>query len=188
MYAFVKPSLVLAEPELIKFVLTKDFTSFHDRGLYCNDRIDPLSGHLFLLGGKKWRNLRVKLTPTFTSGKMKQMFGTVVDCGEKLSQFLKPKADKREVIEIKDLFARYICHGALSNQTYIIRLQMMVIASDYIFIGLLFKGSVPMLLCPWPLELLAIVLRIQTANFVVGVKRCSSQCHFGTRQQCLHRK
>ena len=108
MYAFVKRSLVIVEPELIKSVLIKEFKSFHDRGLYCNERVDPMSGNFFFLGGKKWRNLRIKCTPIFTLAKLKQMSGTVVDIGEQLSQFLKSKADKCEVIEIKDLFARYV--------------------------------------------------------------------------------
>lgn len=106
-YAFYKPSLVIAEPDLIRHVLTREFNHFHDRGLYCNEKVDPLSGHLFFLGGSKWRNLRAKLTPTFTSGKMKQMFSTVVEAGEKLADYLKPIAEKRQVVEVKDLFARY---------------------------------------------------------------------------------
>ncbi|XP_043286854.1 cytochrome P450 6k1-like [Venturia canescens] len=106
-YAFYKPSLVVSDPDLIRQVLTKNFNHFHDRGLYCNEKVDPLSGHLFLLGGTKWRNLRVKLTPTFTSGKMKQMFTTVVETGEKLSDYLKPLAAKREVVEVKDVYARF---------------------------------------------------------------------------------
>ena len=108
MYAFVKRTLVIAEPELIKIVLIKKFESFHDRGLYFNERVDPLIGNIFFLGGKKWRNLRTKCTPIFTLTKLKTIFGTVADIGEHLSQFLKPKADKREVIELKDLFARYV--------------------------------------------------------------------------------
>ena len=108
MYGFVKRTLVVTEPELIKIVLIKEFESFHDRGLYFNERVDPMSSNMFLLEGKKWRNLRKKCTPIFTLAKLKGMFGTVADIGERLSQVLKPKADKREVIEIKDLFARYV--------------------------------------------------------------------------------
>ncbi|KAL6421544.1 hypothetical protein ACFW04_014293 [Cataglyphis niger] len=80
---------------------------FHDRGMFCNEKIDPLSGHLFLLPGKKWRNLRVKLTPTFTSGKIKQMFMILKECGEEFAKNLENKAQMRDCIEIKDIFARY---------------------------------------------------------------------------------
>ncbi|XP_076684084.1 putative cytochrome P450 6a14 [Andrena cerasifolii] len=106
-YMLHKPSLMINDLDLIRDVLTKEFTNFHDRGLYCNEEIDPLSGHLFLLPGKKWRNLRVKLTPTFTSGKIKQMFPILKITGDTLANFVEDKARLREVIEAKDLFLRY---------------------------------------------------------------------------------
>ncbi|KAL6448742.1 hypothetical protein ACFW04_000513 [Cataglyphis niger] len=106
-YTFFKPNLVIADPDLIREVLTKEFKNFHDRGMFCNDKVDPLSGHLFLLPGKKWRNLRVKLTPTFTSGKIKQMFVNLKMCGEEFVKSLESIAQTGDSIEIKDWFARY---------------------------------------------------------------------------------
>lgn len=106
-YNFAIPSLLLRDPEIIKDVLVKDFDKFHSRGILINEEKDPLQGHLVSLSGSKWRNLRVKLTPTFTSGKMKMMFGTLVDCGKELQLCLEPLAHKGETIEIKDILARY---------------------------------------------------------------------------------
>ncbi|XP_076684083.1 uncharacterized protein LOC143377056 [Andrena cerasifolii] len=107
LYMLHKPSLMINDLDLIRDVLTKQFTNFHDRGLYCNEEIDPLTGNLFLLPGKKWRNLRVKLTPTFTSGKIKQMFPIVKAIGDTLANFLEDKARLREVVEVKDIMSRY---------------------------------------------------------------------------------
>jgi cytochrome P450 family 6 len=95
------------DPEIIKNILVKDFHSFHDHGLFKDEDIEPLSGHLFLIGGSRWKNLRAKLTPTFTSGKMKMMFQTLVDCGHELGSILEKSANNKEIIEIKDLMARY---------------------------------------------------------------------------------
>lgn len=106
MYTFFKPNLVITDLDLIRMVLTKEFGSFHDRGMFCNEKTDPLSGHLFLLSGKKWRNLRVKLTPTFTSGKIKQIFMILKECGEEFTRNLESKAQTKGYIEIKDIFAR----------------------------------------------------------------------------------
>ncbi|XP_020296488.1 cytochrome P450 6d3-like, partial [Pseudomyrmex gracilis] len=106
-YTFFKPNLVIADLDLVRIVLTKEFASFHDRGYYCNEKVDPLSGNLFLLPGRKWRNLRVKLTPTFTSGKLKQMFEVLKDCGEELATSLEEEAKTESCIEIKEIFARY---------------------------------------------------------------------------------
>lgn len=103
---FYKPFLIVNDPNLIRDVLTKEFTSFHDRGIFCNEKIDPLSGHLFQLPGKKWRNLRVKLTPTFTSGKIKQIFPILKETGNILEKYLEEEALKRSIIDVKDIFAR----------------------------------------------------------------------------------
>ncbi|PSN38878.1 hypothetical protein C0J52_18965 [Blattella germanica] len=106
-YIFTKPAIMFRDPELIKTVLVKDFSSFHDRGIYINEEVEPLTGHLFILPGARWRNLRVKLSPTFTSGKMKMMFQTLVDCGIELQDLVQNMAKETEVIEIKDILARY---------------------------------------------------------------------------------
>jgi len=106
-YAFTKPIFVFRDPDIIKNVLVKDFISFHDRGIFMDEEIEPLTGHLFSLGGSRWRNLRTKLTPTFTSGKMKMMFQTFVDCGHELGSILEKCASNEEVIEVKDILARY---------------------------------------------------------------------------------
>jgi cytochrome P450 family 6 len=106
-YTVTKPELILRDPDIIKNVLVKDFTSFHDRGIFTNEEVEPLTGHLVFLSGKRWRNLRTKLTPTFTSGKMKMMFQTLVDCGQELGSILEETAGNEENIEIKDILARY---------------------------------------------------------------------------------
>lgn len=58
------------------------------------------AAHLFALEGNKWRNLRAKLSPAFTSGKLKGMFQTLLDCSSQLDQFLKEQNNK-EPIDIK---------------------------------------------------------------------------------------
>lgn len=105
-YTLFKPNLVIADLDLIRTVLTKAFESFHDRGMYCNEKIDPLSGHLFSLPGKKWRILRSKMTPIFTSGKIKQIFPIVKECSEELTKYLESKAQMKDAVAMKDMFAR----------------------------------------------------------------------------------
>lgn len=107
LYNITIPLLLVRDPDVIKDILIKDFDKFHSHGTVINEKRDPLHGHLFSLSGSKWRNLRVKLTPTFTSGKMKMMFGTLVECGQELQKCLEEPARSREPVEIKDILARY---------------------------------------------------------------------------------
>lgn len=64
---------------------------------------------MFNLDNPKWKNLRSKLSPTFTSGKMKMMFGTVRDVGEKFVRTLRTESSEavNNVIEVKDIAARF---------------------------------------------------------------------------------
>lgn len=63
--------------------------------------------NLFSLEGLAWRKLRVKLTPVFTSGKMKMMFPILVDRAKELEELLMESAKIGDIIEIKDLIARF---------------------------------------------------------------------------------
>ncbi|XP_014233425.1 probable cytochrome P450 6a14 [Trichogramma pretiosum] len=106
-YMFHQPILVINEPDLIKHVLIKDFNKFRDRGLYHNEQVDPLSANLFFLPGEKWRQLRSKLSPTFTSGKLKQMYPLLREIGDELAKVARLEVERSPVVELKDLIGRY---------------------------------------------------------------------------------
>ncbi|XP_049762157.1 cytochrome P450 6k1-like [Schistocerca cancellata] len=105
-YGFRRPLLLVRDPDIIRQILVKDFGTFHDRGLFFNEE-EPLNRHLFALNGSKWRHLRTKLTPVFTSGKLKGMFKTLQDCGREMAEVLESTADRGQVVEMRELVARY---------------------------------------------------------------------------------
>lgn len=103
----IQPAILTIDKDFIKNILIKDFQYFHDRGTYFNEKSDPLSGHIFNLDGPKWRALRAKLTPTFTSGKMKNMFSIMAGVGQEFISVLREEIKIGSEIEMKEFLARF---------------------------------------------------------------------------------
>lgn len=107
LYAGLMTTLTVIDLNLIEHILTKDFQYFNTRGNYYNEKADPLSGHLFNISGERWKTLREKFTPTFTSGKMKMMFNTLLGCTEELVKYLDVSAKVGIEVDIKEILACY---------------------------------------------------------------------------------
>lgn len=99
------PVLVLNDMDLIKTILIKDFSSFSDRGMEFYEKHEKLGPHLFNLESKRWRQLRPKLSPAYTSGKLRDMFHLLRECADQLGVYLE-KVDGK-VIDIRDIAAKF---------------------------------------------------------------------------------
>lgn len=107
-YFLYKPVMLVNDPILLQHIFIKNFTNFHDRPVNIDLDADPLQDNLFNTPGKKWRDLRTKLSPTFTSGKLKGMFSIITDCSNVLDKYLVDNVDAgNNVFEFRDLFARF---------------------------------------------------------------------------------
>lgn len=120
---FFQPAILVVEPDLVKNVLVKDFNAFHDRGIFVDPVGDPLSGTLFSLEGVQWKLMRQKLTPTFTSGKMKQMYGLMQDVALEMKKFVASNCH-REDFELKDMLQRFTM-DVIGNVAFGIRCDTM---------------------------------------------------------------
>lgn len=106
-YFFHLPMLVLWDLDTIKDVLIKNFNNFHGRGIYHNAKADPLSAHLFALDGNEWKTIRNKISPTFTSGKIKLMFNIVWETSHEMVKYVRKESDKQSDLEMKEILARF---------------------------------------------------------------------------------
>lgn len=114
-YFMYKPILFIHDPELVKDILVTNFSSFSDRPRHVDEKKDPISAHLFNIGGQKWRDWRSKLSPVFSSGKLKSMFPIMRDCGRDFQNFItKNLNDGTVVFNFNDLFARYTTHNIIT--------------------------------------------------------------------------
>lgn len=87
-YVMDEPYLVLKSPEIIKQVLVKDFSYFSDRTIATPKHSDLFSNFMFMQKSPDWKSTRVKLTPTFSSGKLKHLLPTINTVVENLRQYL----------------------------------------------------------------------------------------------------
>ncbi|KAJ9581449.1 hypothetical protein L9F63_023381 [Diploptera punctata] len=78
-----------------------------DRGVTFDEELEPLSAHLLFLTGSRWKNLRAKLTPTFTSGKIKMMYHLMEECAQQLKQSLDKPATNQQMMEMKEVMAKF---------------------------------------------------------------------------------
>ncbi|XP_055902901.1 probable cytochrome P450 6a20 [Eupeodes corollae] len=102
-------AVVLYDLDLIKDVLVKDFHNFPERGLFHNEKDDPLSANLFRLDETKWKQLRSQLSPSFSGIKMKDMFLTILSIGQKLVQALDDVIDvENSTVEMNEIIGRYV--------------------------------------------------------------------------------
>lgn len=85
-FRMTSPSLMLRDLDVIKHVLIKDFDMFSDRGVSFSD--EGLGVNMFHADGDRWRVLRHRFTPLFTSGKLKNMLYLMTDRGDKVINYI----------------------------------------------------------------------------------------------------
>ncbi|XP_076759120.1 putative cytochrome P450 6a14 [Xylocopa sonorina] len=101
------PGLVINDLNLIQDVLVRDFATFVDRGFPIFPKAEPLGEHLFALEPERWRPLRAKLSPIFTSGKLKDIFPLIVECAGNLERYLDRMAKGNDPVECRDMAAKF---------------------------------------------------------------------------------
>uniref|UniRef100_A0A1A8RGE8 unspecific monooxygenase n=2 Tax=Nothobranchius TaxID=28779 RepID=A0A1A8RGE8_9TELE len=101
-----QPVLCIADPAMIKSILIKECYS-----LFTNRRNFRLNGPLYdavsIAEDDQWRRIRSVLSPSFTSGRLKEMFDIMKQHSANLTSSMKKMADKDEPLELKEFFGPY---------------------------------------------------------------------------------
>ncbi|XP_051877924.1 cytochrome P450 3A30-like [Pristis pectinata] len=101
-----QPVLCTMDLDLIKTILIKEcytlFTNRRDFGLN-----GPLEEAVSIVQDEQWKRIRNVLSPTFTSGRLKQMCSLINHYTENLVKIAKKKAKLNEAVSVKDLFGPY---------------------------------------------------------------------------------
>ncbi|XP_041640052.1 cytochrome P450 3A40-like [Cheilinus undulatus] len=101
-----QPVLCITDPAMVKTVLVKECYSLftNRRNLYLNG---PLYDAVSIAEDDQWRRIRSVLSPSFTSGRLKEMFDIMKRHSANLISNMKKKADKNEPLELKEFFGPY---------------------------------------------------------------------------------
>ncbi|KAK3926847.1 Cytochrome P450 6j1 [Frankliniella fusca] len=108
LYAGPSPVLMVKDVEAIKSITVKDFNVFGSHKLSPDARFDKaFSNFLFCLGGEEWKSMRVKMTPAFSSGRLKSMYPQVKAVGNKFLQAIELRKDTNDVIAANTMCSLY---------------------------------------------------------------------------------
>lgn len=105
-----RPSLMLLDPELIKYVMVRDFEHFVDRPTFRLRSPAYMTNMLINLKGHEWKQVRQLMTPAFTSGKLRQMFALVDQCGKQMEEHFEANITQdnpKLELEMKDFLGRF---------------------------------------------------------------------------------
>nr|XP_009934798.1 PREDICTED: cytochrome P450 3A9-like [Opisthocomus hoazin] len=101
-----QPVLAVMDPQIIKNVLVKEcYSTFTNRRPF--ELVGVLKNAISLAEDEQWKRIRTVLSPTFTSGKLKEMFPTMKHYGEVLVKNVQKRAEKDNALSVKDIFGSY---------------------------------------------------------------------------------
>ena len=103
-----RPVVLVADPDLAKNIQIKDFQYFADRphpnmkhGIH---PIPASSGMLIRAQGKRWKEMRSALTPTFSGSKLKTMTPIIDDAINNFIDIIEKQSQNEDEFNIYDMF------------------------------------------------------------------------------------
>ncbi|KAM8953030.1 cytochrome P450 3A9-like [Pelodytes ibericus] len=101
-----RPVLAILDTVIIKAILVKEcYTNFINRRNFGLN--GSLESALTIAEDEQWKRIRTVLSPTFTSGRLKQMFQIMKDYADLLARNVQVNVDKEEPCVMKDVIGAY---------------------------------------------------------------------------------
>lgn len=105
-YSGLLPVLSIIDAEDIKQVLIKDFQHFADRRVL-NTYNTVFNRNLFQVEGEDWKRIRSIVSPAFTSGKLKGMYGIMNIAIEKLMSYMEERTKRGGLVNTKKVISGF---------------------------------------------------------------------------------
>ena len=87
-----KPIAVIADPDILKQILVKDFWNFRNRFMQVKPK-GAIAKGVFLARDEDWKRIRTTLTPTFSTKKMKGMVSMIEESYDRLMEKIEQVVD-----------------------------------------------------------------------------------------------
>ncbi|XP_078491463.1 cytochrome P450 3A25-like [Ciona intestinalis] len=86
-YSGLNVQIRISDPEILKQILIKEFQTFPNRQInFQKINGKEMNTGLTATQGEQWKRIRNTLSPTFSSSKLKEIFGIVEDCADSFVQ------------------------------------------------------------------------------------------------------
>ncbi|KAJ0175355.1 hypothetical protein K1T71_009496 [Dendrolimus kikuchii] len=105
-WLFWRPGLVVNSPEIAQKILVKDTNVFKNRFLSCGKK-DPTACNIFTVNNPLWTNIRKRLTPSFTSAKLRSFQNMMRTKSDNLKHRIQEELKNRRNIDLRNLFSDY---------------------------------------------------------------------------------
>ena len=102
MYMGRSPMITVADPEMLKHILVKDFDKFRNRPDFMRSN-PPLESNLFAARDDQWKKVRSLLTPTFSSSKLREILPIIEDAANVLVGKFEKSADNGKRLNERNL-------------------------------------------------------------------------------------
>ncbi|CAL8298306.1 unnamed protein product [Merluccius merluccius] len=101
------PLLMIADPDLLKAVLVKEcYSTFTNRRVFAKELFGPLKDGMTMVEDDKWKRIRSTVSPSFTSGRLRQIFPIVERYADRLVKTIDEKLLGQSV-DVKKFVASY---------------------------------------------------------------------------------
>jgi len=177
-YQMREPVLLVRDPELIHTILVKDFSYFTDHGIDMDPSMSVLANSLFFYNGRRWRTMRQKLSPGFTSGKLKDTYCQINECSDEMVSGIVDTLEKTDRLDVKMVTAGFST-DVIGTCAFGMKLDAIENDdSDFRrYIKLMFQATkkqlivqVLMMICPWAIKLLkSRLLPVEATDFFYNV-------------------
>lgn len=174
----MKPALILRNLEDIQAVLQSDFQSFHGRG-YKTSPKDELAHNLLLIDDYyRWKLIRQKITPVFTSLKLKNMFSVIERCATDFSMYIdKHRHSPEEIFEALHTFTSASISASVFgiNSTIENTMESPILDKGWKRINSIILFNLTFALsniCPKLHSLLNLKVFSQNKDFFIGIMKC----------------